>query len=298
MTDAELPTTERALGESAHLDRMTASEIVDLMIREDRRVVDAVHAARVAIARAVELVADRLECGGRLFYVGAGTSGRLGVLDASECPPTFGTAPDLVVGIIAGGDAALRVAIEGAEDDRDAGRADLRAAGFGAEDAVVGVTASGTAPYVLGAIEFARVVGGLTIGLCCNAGASLSAGVELPIEVVVGPEVLSGSTRLKAGTATKLVLNMLSTGVMVRLGKCFGNAMVDLQASNAKLRRRAERIVRDATGLDAVAAAELLAACDGEVKTSIVAARSGVGADEARGRLRASNGRVRGAIES
>lgn len=294
MTD--LPVTESRNPASAALDTLTPRQIVDLMAAEDARCVAAVEAAAPAIAGAVEAIADRLARGGRLFYLGAGTSGRLGVLDASECPPTFSTDPGLVVGLIAGGDHALRHAVEGAEDKGALGVADLEAHGFGAEDVAVGITASGGAPYVLAAMDHARAQGGVTIGICCSPGAPLSSHVDHPIEAVVGPEILSGSTRLKAGTATKLVLNMLSTGAMVLLGKCYGNLMVDLQASNKKLVGRSRRIVATATRTEEAAAAEALSAANGEVKTAIVALRCGIDADAARALLAEHGGRVRAAL--
>lgn len=289
-------TTEAQNAASTDLDAMDARQIVALMAREDARCVAAVERAAPSIAKAIDAIALRLERGGRLFYFGAGTSGRLGVLDASECPPTFSTDPKLVIGLIAGGDHALRHPIEGAEDRGELGVADLRAHHFGAADVAVGITASGTAPYVLAAIEYAKSSGGATIGICCNAGAPLSTAVDVPIELLVGPEVLSGSTRLKAGTATKLALNMLSTGAMVRLGKCYQNLMVDLQASNQKLRKRAIRIVGIAAGLGLAAAEDTLRACDGEVKTAIVAARRGVAPAVARQLLAQTGGRVRQAL--
>lgn len=292
-----LPVTEATNERSRDLDRMSAREIVALMCDEDRAVLDAVAAASDTIARAIDEVSSRLERGGRLVYVGAGTSGRLGVLDAAECPPTFRSDPGQVVGVIAGGDAALRSAVEGAEDDVEAGAAALRELDFGSGDVCVGITASGSAPFVLGACDHARRVGGSTVALVCNRGTDLAARADIAIEVVVGPEVLSGSTRLKAGTATKLVLNMLSTGSMVRLGKCYRNVMVDLRASNQKLRARAVRIVRDATGLDESAAREQLARSDGEVKTAIVAARLGLPPEAARVRLADHGGRVRDVLE-
>ncbi|MEJ2256996.1 MAG: N-acetylmuramic acid 6-phosphate etherase, partial [Woeseiaceae bacterium] len=271
-------------------------DLVRLINAEDAKVAAAVGAQSEAIAQAVDLVAARLGAGGRLIYVGAGTSGRLGVLDASECPPTFNADPGQVIGLIAGGDAALRRAIEGAEDSAEAAVADLRAVSLSAGDAVVGISASGTAPYILAALDEAQATGAAAIALTCNEDAPIAAHADLTIAVVVGPEVLSGSTRMKAGTATKLVLNTLTTGAMVRLGKTYGNLMVDLQASNAKLVARSLRILQRLSSLDAAAAAELLARCDGELKTAIVVARLGTGVDEARQRLAAADGRLRLAL--
>jgi N-acetylmuramic acid 6-phosphate etherase len=237
-----------------------------------------------------------LRGGGRLIYIGAGTSGRLGVLDASECPPTFSTPPGLVVGWIAGGSGALTKAVEELEDDANVGRADAERLAISDKDAVVGITASGRTPFVLGAIAAANELGALTIGLSCNHNSALEQLVEIMITPVVGPEVIAGSTRLKAGTAQKMVLNMLSTGTMILLGKTFGNLMVDLRATNSKLRQRATGIVQEATGLGEFDAAALLEAAGDEAKTAIVAARSGTGPAVARARLAAAGGSVRAAL--
>src|SRR5262249_51918129 len=229
---------------SERRDELTPLEFVRLVNSEDRRVIEAVASQEGPIARAIEVIADRLRQGGRLVYAGAGTSGRLGVLDATECPPTFNSPPGQVVGIIAGGYAALTQAVEGAEDRPELAEQDLQALQFSAKDVLVGIATSGRTPYVLGAVEYAKRLGAYTMGLSCNVHSDLIPHVDLAITPVVGPEVLSGSTRLKAGTATKLVLNMLTTGAMVRLGKSFGNLMVDLRATNSKLRARTNRIVR------------------------------------------------------
>jgi N-acetylmuramic acid 6-phosphate etherase len=289
--------TEARNPASTRLDELTPLEIVRLMNAEDGRVIAAVAAQAEAIARAIEVIADRLRGGGRLVYVGAGTSGRLGVLDATECPPTFNAPPGQVVGAIAGGPAALTRVVEGAEDHPEYGERDLEALGVGARDVVVGIATSGRTPYVLGAVAFARRQGAFTIGLSCNTDAELNTAVELPIVPVVGAEVLSGSTRLKAGTATKLVLNMLSTAAMVRLGKTYGNLMVDLRATNSKLRARTNRIVRLLTGLSVEQADALLQHCGGELKTALVAQLARVGPEEARGRLASAGGQVRKALE-
>ncbi len=262
-------TTEARNPRSTDLDGLSALEFVRLTVAEDREMLAAVEREAASIARAIEAVADRLRAGGRLFYLGAGTSGRLGVLDAAECPPTFSTDPALVVGVIAGGEAALRRAVEGAEDDPGQGASDLRARDFAETDALVGIATSGRTPYVLGALAHAREVGGLTIGLSCNADSPVAAAAEIAITPVVGPEVLSGSTRLKAGTATKLVLNTLTTGVMVRLGKVYRNLMVDLQAGSRKLVDRSLRIVREVCRVDEEAARRLLLAAGGASKTAI-----------------------------
>jgi N-acetylmuramic acid 6-phosphate etherase len=281
---------------SSDLDRLTPSQLARLMSAEDARVIPAVAAQAEVIARAVEVIADRLRAGGRLVYAGAGTSGRLGVLDAAECPPTFGAPPGQVIGLIAGGPAALTRAVEGAEDHPEFAERDLREIGLGPGDALVGIATSGRTPYVLGALAYARRLGTFTVGLSCNPDSELEPLCDLAVIPVVGPEVLSGSTRLKAGTATKLVLNMLSTGVMVRLGKTFGNLMVDLRATNEKLRARSNRIVRLLTGLDRPAADDLLRRCGGELKTALVARLAGVTPEEARLRLEAASGQVREAL--
>jgi N-acetylmuramic acid 6-phosphate etherase len=289
-------TTEAGNPAAAELDAMDAAAIVALMNREDRVVAEAVGRELQPIARAVEAIAERLRRGGRLVYQGAGTSGRLGVLDAAECPPTFRAGADEVIGVIAGGDAALTGSVEEAEDDPEAGAADLAALGVGERDVVVGIAASGRTPYVLGGLEHGRARGALTIALSCNSDSPLAALADIAITPVVGPEVLAGSTRLKAGTATKMVLNMLSTGAMVRNGKAYGNRMVDVTATNAKLRARAERIVREVTGLAADAARELLETCRWEVKTALVSQGLRVPPAGARARLAEAGGSVREAL--
>lgn len=288
--------TEARNPASTNLDELTPLEIVRLMNAEDARVAPAVAAQADAIARAIEIIADRLRGGGRLIYVGAGTSGRLGVLDATECPPTFNAPAEQVVGIIAGGPAAVVSSVEGAEDHPEFGERDLAAIGAAARDVVVGIATSGRTPYVRGAVAYARRIGAATIGISCNADSDLIPEVDLAITPIVGPEVLSGSTRLKAGTATKLVLNMLSTGAMVRLGKVYGNLMVDLRATNNKLRARTNRIVRQLTELDRQGADELLSRCNNELKTALVSFLASVDPDEARQRLTAADGRVRQAL--
>jgi N-acetylmuramic acid 6-phosphate etherase len=283
-------TTEQANPASAAIDTLSALEIVTLMNAEDRRVPTAVDSQLPAIAAAVDVITARLQAGGRLFYVGAGTSGRLGALDAAECPPTFNTPPELVQALIAGGPPALTRAVEGAEDDTDAGRRDLLAAGLAAGDAVVGVSASGRAPYVLGALAAARELAAATIGLCCTANSAFVGRCDLVIAPVVGAEILTGSTRLKAGTAQKLVLNMLSTATMIRLGKCYGNLMVDLRATNGKLRDRAARIVSAVTGSDYAVAWSTLEEADFETKVAIVMLQAGVSRERAQQRLAACSG--------
>jgi N-acetylmuramic acid 6-phosphate etherase len=281
---------------SESIDTLSPLEIVRLMNSEDARVVEAVAAEAESIARAVEWAAERLNQGGRIIYVGAGTSGRLGVLDASECPPTFSTPPEMVVGIIAGGPTALTRAVEGAEDDAARGATDLADLGVTARDLVVGIATSGRTPYVLGAVREAKSRGAATIGLVCNRPSLLGAEADLEMAILVGPEVISGSTRLKAGTATKMVLNMISTGAMVRIGKTLGNRMVDLQPTNEKLRIRTRRILRELTGLDEDAAADVLKRCEGRLKRALVVALAGVDPEYAQQLLDDNGGQVRKAI--
>jgi N-acetylmuramic acid 6-phosphate etherase len=260
---------------------------------EDATVASAVRAELPNIARAVDEIVARFNRGGRLFYIGAGTSGRLGVLDASECPPTFSVPADLVQGLIAGGDSALRLSSEHSEDSPELGAQDLAAAGFAADghpDTLVGIAASGRTPYVLGAIDYARRHNALTIGLSCVPNSELARAAEIAITPATGPEVLTGSTRMKAGTATKLVLNMLSTGVMVRTGATFGNLMVNVRPTNAKLVDRAERIIAAATGVDRPTAAQLLKDSGDEVKVAIVMSRLKLDATAARAKLDAAHG--------
>ena len=290
-------TTEARNPASERIDTLSPLEIVRLMSAEDARVPEAVGREAENIARAVEIIAQRLRSGGRLVYLGAGTSGRLGVLDASECPPTFSTPPEIVVGVIAGGYAALTRAVEGAEDDPENAVKDLQSIGLAKADVLVGIATSGRTPYVIGGLQYARQIGAFAIGLACNDGSALTAAADLMITPIVGPEVISGSTRLKAGTATKLVLNMLTTGAMVLLGKTYGNLMVDLKATNTKLVERTRRIVASLTGLSEEAAERKLAECDGELKTAVVAHQRGVSAAEARELLRKAGGQLRRAIQ-
>jgi N-acetylmuramic acid 6-phosphate etherase len=293
-----LLTTEARNPLTQDIDNLNSLEIVKLINLEDEKVAHAVGEVAEDIAQAIDVIADRLGRGGRLIYVGAGTSGRLGVLDAVECPPTFNTDPKLVVGLIAGGPEGLLRAVEGAEDSHAAGRRDLQQAGLTGADVVVGIAASGRTPYVIGALDHARASGAFAIGFSCNRQAELIRHADLSIIPVVGPEVLSGSTRLKAGTATKMVLNMLTTGAMVRLGKTYSNLMVDLRASNIKLAERANRIVASLTGCDTAQSRDLLERCDGEVKTAIVSQQLGIPASAARVRLAAAQGHLRRALES
>ncbi|MFZ4079625.1 MAG: N-acetylmuramic acid 6-phosphate etherase [Pirellula sp.] len=289
--------TEQNNPDSRAIDQMDPLQIARLMNREDLKVVAAVEKVLPAIAQAIEIVTQRVQRGGRLIYIGAGTSGRLGVLDASECPPTFSTPPTLVVGLIAGGHRALTTAIEGAEDNRQAGVDDLRSIDLGPLDVVCGIATSGRTPYVLGALAYARTLQAATLGVTCNDASELSEVCDVLIAPVVGPEILSGSTRLKAGTATKMVLNMISTSTMIRIGKTYGNWMVDLRATNAKLKDRSMRIVSGITGVSRDQAELLLAACDGEVKTAIVSHFQGVSKQDAQEIIRGSGGRLRAALE-
>lgn len=291
-------TTEASNPASEFLDRLSPLEIVRLINSEDAKIADAVDEQAEQIAKAIEVIANRLQHGGRLIYIGAGTSGRLGILDASECPPTFNADPSQVVGLIAGGPGAMFKAVEGAEDSPELAKQDLKNIELCSHDVVVGIATSGRTPYVLGALDYARSQGAYAIGLSCNRDAALTARADLSIAPVVGPEVLSGSTRMKAGTATKMILNMLSTGAMVRLGKTYGNLMVDLQATNVKLTERTRRIVCRLTGVTPEAATELLNQSGGELKTAIVSGRLGLPPDEARQRLRAAKGHLRKALES
>ncbi len=288
--------TEARNPASTNLDELSTLQFVRLMCAEDAKVPAAVASQIGSIAQAIDVIADRLRGGGRLIYAGAGTSGRLGVLDATECPPTFNAPPEQVIGLIAGGPSALTQAVEGAEDHPEFAARDMLGVELSSSDVVVGIATSGRTPYVLAALICAREKGAFTVGLSCNPDSELIAHADLAITPVVGPEVLSGSTRLKAGTATKLVLNMLTTGAMVQLGKTYGNLMVDLRATNEKLRVRTNRIVREATGLDRPSADALLDRCNRELKTALVSQLAHVSAEEARERLRVANGRVRAAI--
>ncbi len=291
LTEARNPASEA-------IDTLDAAGIVALMHAEDEKAVAAVGAERAAIAHVVALAAERFRAGGRLIYLGAGTSGRLGVLDAAECPPTFSTPPSLVVGRIAGGEAALTRAVEGAEDDPQAGADDVRDLNVGPNDLVVGIATSGRTPYVLGALREARVRGATTVGLACNRPSLLEDVADHMITPLVGPEVIAGSTRLKSGTATKLVLNTITTGAMVLIGKTFGNRMIDLMPTNEKLRIRTRRILRELAGLDDATATDTLRQCGGRLKPALVMAFTGVGIDEAEGRLAEHGGQVRQAVRA
>ena len=295
-TELESLTTEAFRPELADIDRLPTLDIARLMNGEDATVAGAVAARLPQIAAAIDAVAERMARGGRLVYAGAGTAGRLGILDASECPPTFNTDPSRVVGLIAGGPDAVVTSVEGAEDSRDLARADLETLAPTPDDTVVGISASGRTPYAIGAVEHARARGCLTIGLACNPGSPLAAAADHGIEIVVGPELLTGSTRLKSGTAQKLVLNMLSTITMIRLGKTYGTLMVDVRASNDKLRARSHRIVALATGAGDKEIEEALAATDGEVKNAILTLLAGVDGPTAARLLAESDGHLRAAL--
>jgi N-acetylmuramic acid 6-phosphate etherase len=290
-------TTESRNPASEQLDGLSPLEIVRLINAEDAKVAAAVASEAEAIAQAIEAISDRLNLGGRLIYIGAGTSGRLGVLDAVECPPTFNTNPLQVVGVIAGGYAALTRSVEGAEDLPALAIDDLKNMDCGPTDVVVGIATSGRTPYVIGALRYAQSVGAFTVGLSCNRDPELATRSDVSIAPVVGPEVVSGSTRMKAGTATKMVLNMLSTGAMIRLGKTYGNLMVDLRATNSKLADRARRIVRAVTKLTDIESEKLLRACGGEVKTAIVSHCTGATSEHARELLAGTHGHLRRALE-
>lgn len=290
-------TSEGRNPDTLDIDTQSALDIVTAINAQDKQVPAAVEKVLPAIAAAVEMIESALRRGGRLIYTGAGTSGRLGVLDASECPPTFSVPHGLVVGLIAGGEAAMFQAQEGAEDNTRQGEQDLRDINLSGKDVVVGIAASGRTPYVIGGLRYARSLAAGTVALACNTGSAIGREADIAIEPEVGPEVITGSTRLKAGTAQKLVLNMLSTAAMIRMGKVYQNLMVDLHASNQKLEARAIRIVMQATGADEATAANALAAADSEVKLAILMLLSGLNKTEARVRLQRGQGVLRRALE-
>ncbi|HXD12367.1 MAG TPA: N-acetylmuramic acid 6-phosphate etherase [Anaerolineales bacterium] len=292
----KLSLTEERNPLTTDIDTLPTLDMLTLINAEDQKVALAVRDELPNIVSAVDAIASRMRRGGRLIYIGAGTSGRLGVLDASECPPTFGTPPELVVGLIAGGDVALTDAVEGAEDDQIGGAREITDLNVSENDCVISIAASGRTPYAVGGLEEAKKRGALTVSIACNRPSPLEELAEIGIAPIVGPEVVSGSTRLKAGTAQKMVLNMISTGVMIRLGKTYSNLMVDVQPTNIKLRHRARRIVAEATGLSLEEATRILQACNGEVKTTIVAVLANVLPEVARQRLRETGGFVRKAI--
>lgn len=290
--------SEKQNPRSADLDVMETEDILALMNDEDAGIAACVRKALPAVARAVETIAAKLRAGGRLIYVGAGTSGRLALLDALECPPTFGTTPEQVQTLIAGGEQALTNPIESAEDDEEAGERDVRRLGVNGRDCIVGISASGRTPYCIGAMQAAKKAGAAVVSLSCNAGSAMGAVADIDIAVPVGPEVVAGSTRLKAGTAQKMVLNMLSTASMIRTGRVYRNLMVDMIPSNYKLRQRARQIVVTATGADEAAAEAALEASSWRIKTAIVAILAGVSPDRADVLLKEAGGFVRRAIEA
>lgn len=289
--------TEGSNPASRGIDLASTEEILRIINAQDAGVAPAVAEAIPAITKAVDGIVERMKKGGHLYYFGCGTSGRLGVLDASECPPTYGVSPELVQGYIAGGDTALRTAVEGAEDDYDLGRSEIGKHGITALDTVVGISASGQAPYVLGAVDAAKEAGALTAGISTNRGSKLSAHVDIPIEAVVGNEVVTGSTRMKSGTAQKLVLNMLSTASMIRLGKVYGNLMVDVRATNSKLVHRAHRIFSEVTGAPEEEADRYLKAADWDTKTAILMYLTGLDRHAAEKKLAQNGGFLRKALE-
>jgi N-acetylmuramic acid 6-phosphate etherase len=293
----KLPITEQENPNTENLSELPLSEMLSRMNEEDSLVAPAVRLVLPEIQRAIAGIVDRLRKGGRLFYIGTGTSGRLGVLDAAECPPTFGVAPELVQAVIAGGYEACHRAVEASEDDVEAGSSDLRRRGFTKDDALVGVAASGKTPYTAGAVNYARDLGAFTVALTCVPGSSITKAAEVSIVTLVGPEVIAGSTRLKAGTAQKMVLNMLSTATLVKLGYVMGNRMTNLQTRNAKLRERAVRIIMAETGLAEEDATEKLKAAEGDLRVALVMSETSCELSAAKDALQKSNGVVQKAIE-
>ncbi|MGM9589016.1 MAG: N-acetylmuramic acid 6-phosphate etherase [Faecousia sp.] len=288
--------TETRNQNTMNLDIMTPLEVVTVMNQEDAKVPEAIKPALPNIAQCVTWAIESVEAGGRIIYMGAGTSGRLGVLDAVECPPTFGVSPEVVIGLIAGGEKAFVKAVEGAEDSRELGRQDLVDINLEARDIVIGIAASGRTPYVLGGLAYAQEVGCHTVGISCNPGSAVGAAAQLAIEVVPGPECLTGSTRLKSGTCQKLILNMISTATMVGCGKAYQNLMVDVMQTNEKLVVRAQNIVMEATGCDRETAAEKIGIAGGNAKTAITMILADCGLEEAKARLEKAKGHVREAI--
>ena len=296
-----LKTLETMLSEqrnpnTLHIDALSSLEVVTLLNHEDKQVAFAVEKNLPQIAQAVEYIVAAFQAGGRLVYMGAGTSGRLGVLDASECPPTFGVPSSMVVGLIAGGETALRNAVEGAEDNREAGEQDLRHIHFSRKDVLVGIAASGRTPYVIGGLQHAKQLGATTVSLVSNPNAVMSDIADIAITTAVGPEALTGSSRLKSGTAQKMVLNMLTTAAMIRLGKCYQNLMVDVQATNQKLKARAIRIVMQATDCDQITAEQTLHTSNGNAKLAIMMLLSGLDKDQAEAVLTQNKGRLQDAL--
>ena len=289
--------TEQRNPNSMNVDCLSALEIVQLMNEEDKQVPLAIEKCLPQIAQAVECIVAAFQQGGRLVYIGAGTSGRLGVLDASECPPTFGVSPEMVKGIIAGGERALRHPIEGAEDSKAQAVVDLQTIQFSSKDVLVGIAASGRTPYVIGALEYAKSLGSVTVSIASNPNSAMANIVDIAIDTVVGPEVLTGSSRLKSGTAQKLVLNMLTTASMILMGKCYQNLMVDVQASNEKLKARAIRIVMQATDCDKILAEETLKQADQNAKLAIMMILSGLDRAQAEALLEKHQGKLQLALK-
>ena len=288
--------TEGVNPNTCNIDQLSTLDMVKLINREDHRVAEAVALVTDQIAAAIDVIADRVGKGGRLIYCGAGTSGRLGILDAVECPPTYSTEPEMVQALMAGGYSAIFKAVEGAEDSRELGASDMKQIGFCADDVLVGIAASGRTPYVLGCMEYAKALGAPTVSVTCCPGSALDSFADIGIAPCPGPEVITGSTRMKSGTAQKMVLNMLSTGTMVKLGKVYGNLMVDVKPSNKKLIRRCERIVSLATGVTEEEAAVYLEQCDYRPKTAIVMIRCAVDVQKAVALLEECGGRIANVI--
>jgi N-acetylmuramic acid 6-phosphate etherase len=292
------PLTEQTNPHTKDIDRRSTLEIVTLINQEDRKVAEAVAVVLPQIAKAIDLIVERLQAGGRLFYIGAGTSGRLGVLDASECPPTFGVPADLVQGIIAGGPNALHSAIEGAEDSQSQAAIEMHVIGVSSQDAVVGISANGNTPFTLGALEFAKELGAAAIAITCNEGSKMTEIADVAIVPVVGAEVIAGSSRMKAGTAQKMVLNMLSTGAMIRMGWVYSNLMSNLKATNEKLRRRAQLILAEETGLEIDEAAKVFAASGNDLRIALLMVRANLSSEAAEALLKSHAYSVRRALDS
>jgi len=292
------PITEQSNPKTRDIDRRSTLEILTLINEEDRIVAEAVSRVLDRVAEAVDQIVERMSEGGRLFYVGTGTSGRLGVLDASECPPTFGVSPDLVCGIIAGGFKALHSAVEAAEDDPEQAARDMKSFGLSAKDAVIGISASGNTPYTLGAIEAAKDIGAVAIALTCNPESQMAAAARISIAPIVGPEVIAGSSRMKAGTAQKMILNMISTATMIRLGLVYGNLMSNLKASNAKLHRRAKEILAEESNLSEEDAARIFEKAGNDLRLALVMARAGLSRRKAESLLKSFGNSARRALDS
>ncbi len=297
MVELKKIATEQRNPNTMNIDILSTHEMIKLINREDHRVAEAVSLVTEEIAKAVDVIADRLSKGGRLIYCGAGTSGRLGILDAVECPPTYSTDPEMVQGLIAGGYPAIFKAVEGAEDSKELGVEDMKGINFAAGDVLVGVAASGRTPYVLGCMEYAKELGAVTVSVTCCPGSVLDTYADIGIAPAPGPEVVTGSTRMKSGTAQKMVLNMLSTGAMIKLGKVYGNLMVDVKPSNEKLIRRCVTIVCAATECDEATATAALEQCEYRPKIAIVMVLMGVGAEEAKVLLNRAGGRIARVLE-